>query len=267
MQPQRPPFWEWPLDRLNVLLITGALLTLLLLSVVNYGIQRRAAGFALATSAPEVMKTVSPAAQTAQPQATADVSTLLTPAAPAETTPLSIVKPRHGSQMAAPLARLEGTAPPGAAVVVFDNNRRLGDIVADAQGKWTLDLRAPLTEGDHLLRVQATDAQRQPLGRSAPALVTILAPQPPTIMAPMTGARLTAGAALTISGSAMPDSLIRVLVDQQAVGETTSNGRGTWQLALPKPLSRGQHRLRADLISPNGNLLISSAEVSVSVSP
>ena len=83
----------------------------------------------------------------------------------------------------------------------------------------------------------------------------------------MTGARLTAGAAQTISGSAMPDSLIRVLVDQQVVGETSSNGRGAWQLALPKPLSRGQHRLRADLISPNGNLLISSAEVSVSVSP
>jgi len=266
MQPQRPPFWEWSLDRFNVLLITGALLALLLLSVVNYGIQRRAASLALPTPAPEVMNTVSPV-ETAQPQTTAEVATLLTPVLPAAATPLSIVKPRHGSQMAAPLARIEGTAPPGATVVVFDNNRRLGDIVADAQGKWALDLRAPLTEGDHLLRMQATDAQRQPLGRSAPALVTILAPQPPTIMAPMTGARLTAGAALTISGSAMPDSLIRVLVDQQAVGETTSNGRGMWQLALPKPLSRGQHRLRADLVSPNGNLLISSAEVSVSVSP
>jgi hypothetical protein len=267
MQPQRPPFWEWPLDRFNVLLITGALVALLLLSGVNYGIQRRAAYFALPTPAPAVMKTVSPTAQAARPQTTAEVSTRLTPAESAPTTPLRIVTPRHGSQMAAPLARIEGTAPPGAVVVVFDNNRRLGDIAADAQGQWALDLSAPLTEGDHLLRVQATDAQRQPLGRSAPVLVTILAPQPPTIIAPMAGARLTAGAALTISGSAMPDSLIRVLVDQQAVGETSSNGRGTWQLTLPKPLGRGQHRLRADLISPNGNLLISSAEATVTVAP
>lgn len=267
MQPQRPPFWEWPLDRLNVLLITGALLALLLLSVVNYGIQRRAAYFSLPTPAPEAMTTVSPTAQAAQPQSTADVSPGITPAVPAAMTPLSIVKPRHGTQMAAPLARLEGTAPPGAVVVIFDNNRRLGDTVADAQGKWTLDLSAPLTEGDHLLRVQAADAQRQTLGRSAPTLVTILAPQPPMIMAPMTGTRLTAGAALTISGSAMPDSLIRVLVDQQAAGETSSNGRGTWQLTLPKPLGRGQHRLRADLVSPNGNLLSSSAEATVTVAP
>ena len=42
MQPQRPPFWEWPLDRLNVLLLTGALIVLLLLSVFNFAIQRRA---------------------------------------------------------------------------------------------------------------------------------------------------------------------------------------------------------------------------------
>ena len=70
-----------------------------------------------------------------------------------------------------------------------------------------------------------------------------------------------------ISGSAMPNSLIRVLVDQQAVGETSSNGRGAWQLTLTKPFARGQHRLRADLVSPNGNLLISSADVIVTVGP
>jgi len=36
---------------------------------------------------------------------------------------------------------------------------------------------------------------------------------------------------------------------------------------LPKPLGRGQHRLRADLVSPNGNLLSSSAEATVTVAP
>ena len=52
MQPQRPPFWEWPLDRLNVLLLTGALIVLLLLSVFNFTIQRRASDLALATPTP-----------------------------------------------------------------------------------------------------------------------------------------------------------------------------------------------------------------------
>ena len=75
MQPQRPPFWEWPLDRLNVTLLTGALLALLLLSVVNYRVQHGAAQLTLATPTPLAAETVLPAAPTAAPQATADVST------------------------------------------------------------------------------------------------------------------------------------------------------------------------------------------------
>lgn len=267
MQSQHPPFWEWPLDRLNGLLLTGALVLLLLLSMVNYTVQRQAARLALATPTPVAVKTAVPARQTTAPQGTATATTALTPTTPINDIPLAIVAPRHGSQFPAPLARIEGRAPAGATVLVFDNNRRLGQALAGPEGNWALDLAAPLTEGDHLLRAQASDAQHQSLGRSPPVLVTILAPQPPTIAAPSASTRLTAKTPPTISGSAMPNSLLRIWVDQRTVGETTSNSRGAWQLTLTKPLARGQHRLRADLISPNGNVLLSSAEVTITVAP
>lgn len=267
MQSQHPPFWEWPLDRLNGLLLTGALVLLLLLSVVNYAVQRQAALLALATPTPAVVQTAAPAQQTAAPQETATVAPALTPTMPLNDIALAIIAPRHGSQFPAPLARIEGRAPAGATVLVFDNNRRLGQALAGPDGNWALDLAAPLTEGDHLLRAQASDAQHQALGRSSPVLVTILAPQPPTIDAPTASTRLTAKTPPTISGSAMPSSLIRIWVDQRTVGETTSNNRGAWQFTLTKPLARGQHRLRADLISPNGNVLLSSAEATITVAP
>ena len=273
MQPQRPPFWEWPLDRLNVLLLTGALIVLLLLSVFNFAIQRRASDLALATPTPlgppvpPVVQTVITIAPPAAPETTPAVTRTITPTTPADVTPLAIVTPRHGSRFPTPLAHVAGTAPAGATVQVFDNNRRLGQTVAGADGTWALDLSIPLAEGDHLLRAQASDAQQRPLGRSAPVLVTILAPEPPKVLAPTASTRLNARSAPTISGSAMPDSRIRVLVDQQTLGEANSNASGAWQLKLTKPLARGQHRLRADLISPNGNVLVSSAEVMITVAP
>ena len=270
MQPQRPPVWERPLDRLNVVLLTSALVLLLLLSLVNLSVQRRALELARATLTPPdptPAETIGAPAQPGTAEATPVAAQTITPTTPTNIIPLAIVFPRHGSRFPTPLARVNGTAPVGAAVQIFDNNRRLGQTVAGADGAWTLDLAVPLAQGDHLLRCQASDAQNRALGRSAPILVTILAPEPPTVLAPAAHTPLNARQAPTVSGSAMPNSQIRLLVDGQALAETRSDAGGAWQITLTRPLARGQHRVRADLISPNGNVLVSSAEVIISVAP
>ncbi len=268
MDSQRPPFWEWPLDRLNGLILIGALSTLLILSIVNYALQRHAAELALETPTPALTATIAPTlAPIMTPTVAATVTLPITPTATVTTTPFMIVTPRYGARLSAPLLRIEGTAPANATVRVFDYNRRLGEIEADAAGAWALDLPVPLTDGDHLLRAELLDAQRRPVQRSAPTLVIILTAEPPRITAPTASTRLSARTTVAIRGAAMPDSLVRIQLDGKPVGEVNSDRSGAWQLTLARPLSRGQHRLRADLISPNGNILSSSAEVVVTVAP
>jgi nucleoid-associated protein YgaU len=53
--------------------------------------------------------------------------------------------------------RFAGTAPPGAPVRVYIDNRPAGDATADAQGRWTLSPAAPIAPGAHHLRVDQID--------------------------------------------------------------------------------------------------------------
>ena len=49
--------------------------------------------------------------------------------------------------------RFSGSAPPGAAVRLYVDNRPVGDALADAEGRWSLNPGAPVSPGPHQLRV------------------------------------------------------------------------------------------------------------------
>ncbi len=62
-------------------------------------------------------------------------------------------------------ARFAGTAPPGAHVRVYVDNRPAGEAVAGADGRWTLDPATPLTPGQHRLRLDQLGAGGRVVGR------------------------------------------------------------------------------------------------------
>ena len=62
-------------------------------------------------------------------------------------------------------ARFSGTAPPGARVRVYVDNRPAGDTTTGADGRWTLDPTAPLAPGQHRLRLDELGAGGQVVGR------------------------------------------------------------------------------------------------------
>jgi nucleoid-associated protein YgaU len=49
--------------------------------------------------------------------------------------------------------RFAGTAPPGAAIRLYIDNRPTADITADAQGHWTAEPGQPVAPGTHILRL------------------------------------------------------------------------------------------------------------------
>ena len=95
--------------------------------------------------------------------------------------PIGAAAPRRLSPSAGPVAlgldvldydeeggmRFAGTAPPGARLRVYADERHLGDTAADETGRWSLGLEDPPVAGQHILRVEemARPGRAAPTGR------------------------------------------------------------------------------------------------------
>ena len=56
-----------------------------------------------------------------------------------------------------PAPTLSGKAEAGSTVTLYDNGQQMGSVVADANGQWSYTPATPLSEGEHLFSVDATD--------------------------------------------------------------------------------------------------------------
>ncbi|KAB2417813.1 hypothetical protein F9C29_36365, partial [Enterobacter hormaechei] len=55
------------------------------------------------------------------------------------------------------LPQLQGTAPDGTTITIYDGTTLLGTAVLDGSGGWSFTPTTPLTDGPHSLTVHATD--------------------------------------------------------------------------------------------------------------
>ncbi len=69
---------------------------------------------------------------------------------------------------------VEGTADPHALLQIYDGDTLLGEVAADADGKWTFELPADLSTGEHTLRAVAVDDAGEALAESEPASFDML---------------------------------------------------------------------------------------------
>lgn len=284
MENERPPHWEWPLDRLNVLILSAAVTLLLGLSLWSLIMQSQSAiPPADATATAVALQTVRPGDGTPAPDGTRDGN--LTPSPEITTTPsgnldvppfaltlpvtttLAITEPAGGSLLATPLLRLEGYAPTGQSVLGFDGQNTMGQTVADATGLWSLELGAPLAEGRHLLWTALLDANQAPFARSEIISVTVDTRAAPVIVEPVGGSAVSAFQAQNIRGTGTPDGRIQVFLDDILLGETIADAAGTWQFTAAQPLLLGTRRLRADLLDVDGRTLAVGIPIQVLILP
>ena len=64
------------------------------------------------------------------------------------------------------LPTLSGQAEPGVTVIIRDKGEWMGEVQADAQGKWSFTPKQPLDEGEHRFTVEALDAAGNRSGQS-----------------------------------------------------------------------------------------------------
>lgn len=283
MENERSPYWEWPLDRMNVLIISAAVTLLLGLSLLSLAIQSQttiapadatATAVALGTSQPGTgAGTVSPD-ETGLAPFPGITGTLpgglnlpgLALTLPLTTT-LAITEPTDSSLLATPLLLLEGIAPAGESILGFDGPNSVGQTVADAAGVWSLDLGSPLTEGNHLLWSALLDANQTPFARSEIISVTVQIRAAPVIVEPANGSSVSAFQAQNIRGTAVPAGRVQVFLNDIPLGETIADASGAWQFTVPQPLLLGVRSLRADLLDVDGRTLAVGIPIQVLILP
>lgn len=183
------------------------------------------------------------------------------PAAPVEVGD-SIV---NGNQVS-----LNGTAEANSTVKVYDGLTLVGTTTAKADGTWTVTTSA-LSTGSHDLTATATDAAGNTSVLSSPLDPVIggTAPSAPTIASysndsGVAGDGITNDNTLTLTGTAVANSTVKVFDGATQIGTATANASGAWSFTTAA-LADGAHNLTAKATDASGQTSSASAALAVKI--
>lgn len=185
-------------------------------------------------------------------------------------------------------AVMAGRAAPDAVVTIFDGDREIGKVTADARGEWVFVPNEPLPAGARELSLSARVGDRdlrsdqvvvlavperghdlagkpapdgsQPLvvatSRAGRGASTVL--QSPS-RAGATGLSLDvidydSDGALTLSGRAPPGTVLQIYIDNRPIGRATADADGNWRLTPAERVPVGNYMVRLDELSANGRV-------------
>ncbi|SDI76237.1 hypothetical protein SAMN05216189_1008160, partial [Pseudomonas delhiensis] len=156
-----------------------------------------------------------------------------------------------------------GQAEPDAVVIISDNGKPLGSVVADAEGNWSYTPEPPLDDGSHSITVQAQDAAGN-LSEPSDALefsVWSEAPQVQILHAldavdPTTGPVADNGSTNdnrpTLVGTATAGALVIISEAGIVLGSVQADAGGNWSLQLSLSQGDGPHTYSAEVQSATG---------------
>ena len=168
---------------------------------------------------------------------------------------------------------LTGTAEANSTVNVYDSAKLLGSAVANGSGAWTYTTAA-LANGAHSLSATANDAAGNAGAASAALSVTIDTTAPGAPGAPgkpaapgivsistdtgAVGDHITSDSTLTLTGTAVANSTVKVFDDAKVLGSATVDGGGHWSYTTVA-LADGTHNLTATDTNGGGTSAASNA--------
>ena len=157
---------------------------------------------------------------------------------------------------------ISGTAEPGSTVTIREGGVKIGDVVADDQGNYSLTLTPPKLNGQ-TLTAEATD-QAGNTGPTAPAVAPdTTAAQTPVIVSvvddvpastgPVGQSGITNDRTPTINGTGEPGTTITLSNGSTVLGTVVVQASGQWSFTPPTPLADGPYVLTAKAVDPAGN--------------
>ena len=161
---------------------------------------------------------------------------------------------------------IKGLAEAGSTVTVYDGDASLGTTVASSTGEWTLTPSKALTQADHKITANATDAagNLSDISSSITLTVDTTAPDHP-VLTTVSGS--SKNATPTIEGATDPGGVVIVYDGDASLGTTVASPDGTWKFTPTKPLEPGDHSITARSRDSAGNVSTASAAITLTVIP
>ncbi|WP_213739100.1 Ig-like domain-containing protein [Bradyrhizobium sp. dw_411] len=166
---------------------------------------------------------------------------------------------------------LSGTAEANSTITVYDGTTAVGTTTADSKGAWSVTTAA-LASGAQALTAKAQDAAGNTSALSQaldPVIGSVTPPAAPKIASFSTdsgvaGDHITNDSTLTLTGTAVASSTVKVFDGQTQVGTATANSSGQWSLTT-SALSDGAHSLTATDTDSSGHTSAASSVLGVTV--
>lgn len=161
-----------------------------------------------------------------------------------------LTSPADGSFLATSSVPVGGVAEANATVVIEQNATIVGSALATPSGSFSTPII--FADGTYTIRARAIDeaGNRGPLSSPITFGVDTIVPAPPTIDQPLPSEILTA-APIYVSGTAEPNSGIRVLEGVSELARVSATTFGTWSAQISVPA--GPHTITATATDRAGN--------------
>ncbi len=286
---EKPPYFDWKIDRWKVGLTVLLFLALLLSTLIDPHWDRSAEWTAVGPLEPKSAaadaagsEPQTSAASTPAPQDAIRVTPIALPLTLASIGPNTVVA--FGSVTA-----LSGTAGPGNSVEVSaqhipvragavagteagEAETLLGATAADGRGLWTLTLADALEPGQYVISLRELDSQGVFLADDLPVVLSVLTADEegppslstPAIRFPAPAARLRAGPVAFV-GSGLPGMRVRLYLDDRQVAEGVVNTREEWRITPDADLAPGVYIARTVALDPQGEIVAESPPVAFAV--
>jgi hypothetical protein len=279
----KPPYFDWRIDRWKVGLIVLLFLALLLATLVDPQRDRSPGWTAAGPLMPDEGGAVVTEAAEEPPAQESDPTAALFDHA--DDLPLTLAS--IGPNSVAPpeaVAVLSGTARPGNRVEVraqhipapaagdgsFGDGTEmlLGVATADTRGLWTLALEESLAAGQQALSLRELDDQGDIVSVASPVVITVLAAgeegpvslATPSIRFPAAAARLRGGR-ITFVGSGLPGMRVRLYLNNRQIAEGAADMREEWRITPEAEIPPGVYVARAAALDPQGEIVAESPPV------
>ncbi|WJJ28830.1 Ig-like domain-containing protein [Enterobacter hormaechei] len=157
----------------------------------------------------------------------------------------------------------EGT--PGNTIVIKDNDKEIGSVIVDDEGKWTYTPEKDLSEGEHNVEVIEEDPLGN-VGQPSDPIQIIVDTTPPArpdrvyaedntgpITGQLKGGDVTDETRPVFSGKGEPGDTVTIYDGDEVLGSTVIDDEGNWSLKPEKPLGEGDHSITVTQTDKAGN--------------
>lgn len=163
---------------------------------------------------------------------------------------IAITSPTDGTSVNDKRPEIRGTANPGATVEVSIDGGTAVEVVANAQGVWSLTPSSDLSEGEHQIEA-STENAGQTATDSTSFTVDTVAPNV-QITSPIDGS-ITNETRPTITGQSDPGALVEITIDGGEPATVVADSNGNWSYQPADPLGPGEHDIVAEASDEAGN--------------